>query len=156
MTSDSGQVSPSDKHLSDPMLEMFVNLSNKAGLSVPLVLYIHGLVISGNLVGYKEYLRGMASAVSRSPGNFAEHLSSAFQGALDKIEAEQGKLSQEAADTLETSENQSMIDINDEVYFFHLSDVKIMHNSQAVSVGQYFWYRGRLDAVDGWHLGLLS
>ncbi len=125
----------------DPMLKMFVNFAEEHHLSLGVTLTIHGLLIAGNIISYQRYLEGIAQGFESATGNqaigqiLAESYRDASQEAL-KIRREEG-----------LEELPPLLHI-------HLSDARFMSGNKIVQTGLY--WRGRLDEVDGFFLGIIQ
>ena len=124
----------------DPVLRTFVRFAEEHDLSLGVTLTIHGLLISGNIISYHKYLEGIAQGFESATGNqeigkiLAESFWDASQEDL-KIRREEG-----------FGEFPPLL-------YIHLSDARFMSGNGMVQKGVY--WRGRLDEVDGFFLGII-
>jgi hypothetical protein len=125
----------------DPMLKMFVNFAEEHDLSLGVTLTIHGLLIAGNIISYQRYLEGIAQGFESATGNQA----------IGRILAESYRdASQEA---LKIRREQGLEELPPRLYI-HLSDARFMSGNGTVQTGVY--WRGRLEEVDGFFLGIIQ
>jgi hypothetical protein len=104
------------------------------GFRMSVTLDVHGIVISGDLVGRNEWFDLLADTLPKDPGGKA----------LGESLSELGKFSPEQIAA-------------DDDYFIHLIDVHRATGSDARSadVPKLLW-RGRVGSVDGWSVGYVS
>ncbi|MFP5272116.1 gas vesicle accessory protein GvpU [Coleofasciculus sp.] len=125
----------------DPILKTFVRFAEEQDFSLGVTLTIHGLLIAGNIISYHKYLEGSAQGFKSATGNqeisqiLAESYRNANQEYL-KIRREKGL--EELPPTL----------------YIHLSNARFMFGNRIVQTGSY--WRGRLDEVDGFFLGIIE
>jgi hypothetical protein len=130
----------------DCFLQSLVEIVNDESANIPITLCVGGLLISGDMIGGKNYF-----------DEFARQFKDGFRD-----------ISSETASTIEETFNR-LGDVYDPIrkesqgsavlqpYLIHLKDAQIYQSgaSPAPSEKGVLW-RGRLDAVDGFSLGKLS
>ncbi|AFZ17068.1 gas vesicle accessory protein GvpU [Allocoleopsis franciscana] len=125
----------------DLMLETFVSLAEVQDISLGVTLTIHGLLISGNIISFQKYLEGIAQGFESATGNqkigqiIAESYRNASQE-YSKVRREQEELPPRQ--------------------YIHLSDARFRFGDSVVSPGTGVYWRGRLDEVDGFFLGIIE
>jgi hypothetical protein len=112
----------------------------RQGVRPDITFMVGGLLVSGILVGFREYLEGIAShfraATSDTPG-----VGPAIASEVDTVIAE---LDAEGLDDNSSGQDSSST-------FIHLKDAHVRGPG-----GQFLkvpWWRGRLRAVDGFFFG---
>ena len=125
----------------DPILKTFVRFAEEQDLNLGVTLTVHGLLIAGNIVSYQRYIEEIAKGFESATGNkeisqiLAESYHNANQEYL-KIRREKGL--EEFFPPL----------------YIHLSDARFMSGGKMVQTRTY--WRGRLDEVDGFFLGIMQ
>lgn len=126
---------------SDWFLQSLVNMVNINDLEFGITLQVSGLLVSGNLVGGKEYFEGFAEDFSSSFTNepeVAENIKSSF--------AQYGEI-YEKKDGEEIPPPQ----------YIHLKDTRFFNTSgNPIPGNKGVWWRGRISEVGGFTLGSLS
>jgi hypothetical protein len=123
----------------DWLLLQLVNWA-KLGIETGVTLCVGGQLVAGTLCSQKQYLEAMRAA-------FANNIkgSAAVAGALDEaFEAMLGS----------TAETDSLPQPNPK--YLHLKDARVFGGATAMPTGAGVWWRGRIAAVDGFHLGALK
>lgn len=127
----------------DPLLVLFMR-QTRLGIEPGMTLMVGGLLVSGVLVGFRQYLEGIANefrnATSDTPGVGAA-LAGAFDTAMAELDAE------EPGD----GDGDGSSDQDGPLSFIHLKDVRV-RDQQGNSI-RAPWWRGRLGAVDGFIFG---
>ncbi|SFJ46438.1 hypothetical protein SAMN04487936_102273 [Halobacillus dabanensis] len=116
----------------DNILRNFVKAANKGDFSLDITLNLHGALITGTTVSAQKYLQS---------------LSGTFEGG-DEIAQE---LSRKLSQASEANFSQ------EEVQYIHLENAQV-YNGDAQptpSEGTFYW-RGKLDEVDGFFLGKID
>lgn len=124
-----------------------VNTSDK--FSIGITLNVGGLIISGELVGGKNYFKGIG-----------EDFSSGLRKILGNNRAVVDKMRKVFEDlgnkTYDDSEKKKRKDL-EEPHFIHLRNARFYYpGQQPIPKNQGVWWRGKLEAVDAFCLGLLS
>jgi hypothetical protein len=143
------QLSPSDLSrnelpMLDPVLRLLVHQANKDGLSFGITLAVGGFLVSGRLVGYKEFLDEQAKLLRRQGSEAIEVLA----GIFDRV-----------AEVLTTNEQQEeeSEDNSPLPYLIHLSNARFyVPGAERIPSGEGVLWRGRLEAVDGFMVGELG
>lgn len=122
----------------DPLLAMFVE-QTRIGLRPNMTLMVGGLLVSGVLVGLREYVEGVAeefrNASSDTPG-IGPAVAKAFDMAMAQLDADVGD-----------EDGEGSFD----PAFIHLQDVRVRDPQGHLIRAR--WWRGRLEAVDGFFFG---
>jgi hypothetical protein len=122
----------------DWYLQKLVHLANVNGWEFGLTLVLGGSVVSGIVISGKKYFDTFADEISQAwPGDDKEELRSAFAShgeIYDLPEGEEPRPPQ----------------------YIHLKDARISYpNGNIPSSGTVLW-RGKINAVSGFNLGMLS
>lgn len=124
----------------DDLLETFVNTANRYGPLVGLTLFIKGTVISGRLIGGRQFLDKFAE--QWGPGHESEDkdmLREALKQRANELYPEQKPESKEYRPPT----------------YIHLEDARVFVPGVSGMPGNGLLWRGRLTEVDGWSLGAL-
>ena len=123
----------------DWFLQSLVNIVNSGGLSFGITLNVGGFLVSGQLVGGKEYFEG-----------FGRDFASAFSGSesAEYVQKSFSKYGEVYSSDKEAPPPPSYI---------HLKEAKFFNtNGNPIPGNRGVWWRGRLSQVDGFSLGSLS
>ena len=129
--------------MKDPLLNLLISLSEKSESEstpeshsgIPITLFVGGIIISGEIVSKAVYYQQFAA------GNVHDILSK-FMSKTELATLTEGC---EAANK-----------------YIHLSRVQFISTNgnstlnQAIGTGTTFFWRGRLDRIDGFHVGKLK
>jgi hypothetical protein len=130
----------------DFMLNTFVAAANAGKGSVGITLWVGGTIVSGATAGVAEFFDGVAEefdAVSTEVGSDGQALGDVFR--MVAYEARKDVVAAESEDDPPSFQ------------FIHLKNAKAFSpGSQPIPTNRGVWWRGRLDAVDGWCFGELS
>lgn len=129
---------------SDWFLQILVNTCNNTEISFPITLNVGGLLISGELIGGEKYFNGFINDLKMGgfpPG--AADLFNKFGDIYNKPnEQEQDKQDDETTPLPQ---------------YIHLKNARIFHpGGSPIPANRRVWWRGRLEAIDGFILGTLS
>jgi hypothetical protein len=134
----------------DTLLDVWVQQANQ-GLELGMTLMVGGLLVSGTLVGVRQYLQGIADEFRNAPGGtpgVGDTLAEAFDIAVADL---YGPSEREASDDGD-GDTSSEQDVG--IGFLHMKDVRVFdpqgHSTKAA------WWRGRLTAVDAFMFGTPS
>jgi hypothetical protein len=127
----------------DLMLETFVSLAEEQDFSFGVTLTIHGLLISGNIISFQKYLEGIAQGFESATGNqkIGQIIAESYRNA-----------SQEYS---EIRREQGLEELPPRRYI-HLSDARFRFGTSVVPPGTGVYWRGKLDEVDGFFLGIIQ
>lgn len=120
----------------DLILDLYVKLVNQFDMNMGFTLYVGGLVITGQLVSYYDYLEG----VSKTFGNVDNRIGQLF--------SEQFTLLKDEVKEFRDSKEEDLQEVN----FIHLKDVTIYNINQNTTLTTEYW-RGKLKSVDGFNIG---
>lgn len=123
----------------DWFLQELVGLANTGAIDIPITLYVQGCIISGRLVGGKKYFASIGTlffeGLTGSDG-FREEMRNAFTG--------KGAI----YDNPETC---------GPAQFIHVLDAQCVgHYGQTIPCHKGVAWRGRVNAVSGFSLGILT
>ena len=122
---------------------------NGAELSLPITLNVSGVLISGHMVSGHKYFEGFANDLKNGMYNIKEENAEKFISPFRKLGDIYSTDKREHED--EPDQPRSL------PKFIHLKDARIFHpNSQPIPANRGVWWRGRLEAIDGFILGILS
>lgn len=121
----------------DWFLQDLIEIANSGKISFDITLTVSGFLVSGTLIGGKEYFEG-----------FGEEFSFGLKGeAADKVKAAFAK-NGEVYDTQNAPSMQPNYIHLKNAHFFHTSGTPIPENRGV-------WWRGRVSEVTGFSLGVL-
>ncbi|HEY8491515.1 MAG TPA: hypothetical protein VIO14_11040 [Dehalococcoidia bacterium] len=131
----------------DWLLASFVGGVNMGSLEMGVTLLVHGAVVSGRLMPAREYLTRLgddlsAAASQAGTPEVGEQIRTQLHAVADELYP-QGAPSQEPGDEAEGPA------------FIHLKDVVLVPADGRAGFRLPYW-RGRVDAVDGWFFGQIS
>ncbi len=126
--------------LPDPILRVLVSVCNRGTLTFALTVAQGGLVISGTAVGVAQFMGNVAAELEERGTTEAEVLADPLR-LLAGIAEESPGPAGDGADP-----------VQDLPIYLHLEQARIRHGDAIVADGVR--WRGRLEAVDGWALGL--
>lgn len=138
----------------DWFLQMLVGLANSWNLIIGITLNVGGTLISGDLVSGREYFEDFAK-------NFVDGFAAGVKGVdpetVSAMEVSLKKLADMYPDrTVEKKkeeEEEEALRTTDRPTYIHLRDARIYHPAGApIPANQGVWWRGRLEAVDGFIL----
>lgn len=134
----------------DPLLSSFVSMAN-AGTGISMTLYMHGTVVSGELVSFAQYLDGIASFLE---GKTTPRTESGETFLSQLVTEFRNQAQQETTFQAEVAQAQDTQPAPAAPIFIHLRDARVVHG---LGVQTYSgWWRGRLAAVDAFEFGLIS
>lgn len=142
MSENEQQETPETPGEQDYMLATWVSFANKGQLSLSITLQVHGMLISGDLIGISEYF--------------------SLQGELfaQNLPKDQSQVwSQRFAELAETMKQNIATEGGDAPppMHVHLRNAQILHaNGELIPQRQDLLWRGRLASVDAWWIGRLS
>lgn len=122
----------------DWFLQSLINMVNGGKMSFGITLNVGGFLVSGTLIGGKEYFEG-----------FGEDFASGFQD-LDSAESIKAAFSKNGE--IYTSEEDAP-----PPSYVHIKDARFFNtNGNPIPGNRGVWWRGRVAEVDGFSLGSLS
>jgi hypothetical protein len=131
----------------DCFLQSLISIVNDESASIPITLSVGGLLISGDMIGGKDYFN-----------EFARQFKDGFRDISSETAATIEKAFKRLGDVYDSiqKESQGSAPIS-KPHLVHLRDAQIYLSgaSPAPSEKVVLW-RGRLEAVDGFSLGRLS
>jgi hypothetical protein len=125
--------------MADVWLQTLVRLTNEADLHLPLTLSFGGTLVSGHTASEREYFESFGNEVEKEFRN--TQLGPIARDLADLVR----QLAEPGADEPETK---PMV--------IHLKNARFLQSSGALVNREGVWWRGRLDAVEGFSFGLLS
>jgi hypothetical protein len=136
-----------DRHDKDHILLLFVDMVNSSPddmeMSLGVTLFVSGSVVSGHLVSGRVYFDGIASSLAEAwPWDGSSELKEAVRSwgeVYDDMPRWGGK------------EDPSL----EEPTCIHLKDARIM-DSAGHTCPDFPWWRGKIEAVDGFALGIVE
>jgi hypothetical protein len=133
----------------DWFLQLLVDAANRSGVSLGITLSVGGILVSGFLEGGTEYFNGIAAEMettSVSETDAAASFARAARSMGGRIYA--GK---PVADS-ESEEDEFV-----PPHFLHLRDARFFSpGGWPLPYNQGVWWRGRIETVSGFSLGILS
>ena len=132
----------------DRLLHTLVTLADDQGLSVSVTLYVQGLIISGQLIGTKEYLEGLAEQLEQHGRAVRPQAKDVLDGFVRAF--------RELAETEGTDREARLLNGEDTVPSDRSRYIHLMNARAITSDGGRFhtaWWRGRIERVDGFAFG---
>ena len=136
---------PVDKfNNSDYFLQILVKACNTSDLSLSITLNVRGLLVSGDLIGGEQYFDCFASdmkdaGMSAEDADLFKKLGGIYTKQKEQIK---DKKYDETAPPPQ---------------YIHLKNAQIcLPGGSPIPTNRGVWWRGRLEAIDGFHLGKLS
>lgn len=129
---------------SDWFLQALVKLCNdsESETTFSITLNVGGILVSGELIGGKHYFNGFANTLKMS--EFPSDAADVFKD-FGEIYTKQREKKEDDKET------------NPPPQYIHLRNARIFHpGGRPIPTNQGVWWRGRLQAVDGFILGSLS
>ena len=127
----------------DPMLKTFVRLAEEQNLSLGVTLTIHGLLISGNIISYQRYIEGIAQGFESATGN--QEIGQILAESYRNVSQEYLKIRKEEG-----------LEELPYLQYIHLFDARFRFGNSVVPPETGVYWRGRLDEVDGFFLGIIQ
>jgi len=125
----------------DWFLQSLVNLSNKGDATIGLTVITHGFLVSGDLVGGKEYFSG-----------FGEDYTSGV-----KDDETKKSILKNFKDVGEKVYGSEKLDTMTDPSYIHIKGAKFFHpNGNPIPGNRGVWWRGRLSEISGFSLGKLN
>lgn len=129
----------------DLLLSTLVGIVNQTpDATLGVTLFVHGAVVSGQIVGGAEFFEGLAeecdAAVRRDTGEEAgpDTLAGYFRDCGRRWYGDEADLDAMA------------------ITYIHLRDARVIQSNLSQVPTPGTWWRGRLTSVDGWIFGSLS
>lgn len=127
----------------DWFLQFLVRTVTGTDMLYSITLNVGGLLVTGELVGGHKYFEGISDAL-RKAGMDSES-SDMIKNLGEKYIKEREKQQESDSDTMSPP------------IYIHLRNARIFSpDGGHIPTGQGVWWRGRLKAVDGFNLGLIS
>lgn len=130
----------------DWFLRMVVKIVTEIDIGIPITCSVGGLLVSGELVSGQQYFEDFGKDLTKGFINSGIDIGNGIAEVLKKMGDSVYKNTSKEEET-EPSEPS----------YIHLKNVKFFHPAgQPIPSNQGSWWRGRLQAVDGFVLGSLS
>lgn len=133
---------------SDWLLSLFVSMVNDgSGMTIGITLFVGGAVISGQLIGGRDYFTSLSQQFERALGVDRGDRGPIFKGAIDlysaKVKSPENPDSEDGERTVAPG-------------YLHLRNSRVYHGTTQIpqQCDGILW-RGRLTQVDGFILGEL-
>jgi hypothetical protein len=134
----------------DWFLQMWVRWANEANAKglAGVTLIVGGTLVSGVLVGVRRYFEGIADVLAAAMPD--EEDKAVRQWFADL--GEQHKADEPEPSTPEEFEERELAG----PHYIHLRDAHIFQADRPLPTGEGVWWRGRLEAVEGFMFGILG
>lgn len=144
----------------DWFLQEFVKFANEAGVMTPVVLAIGGVLVSGTLVSGKDYFSGFAQEFAEGIRGGSDEVKEQWKALLvsygDDVYGPHETEDVEVSEGEQPAEAESNATVS-EPHYLHLMNARIFHpGGQPIPSNRGVWWRTRLEAVDGFCLGILG
>lgn len=128
----------------DYALGTLVRLANAGGVSMGVTLFVGGSIVTGLLIGAVQYHEGVAKMLDEV-GENAEWLAQMHRAQAETLREQFG------------DDFTKAFEAPYRLSFIHLKDAKAYTPGlDPLPTGQGFWWRGRMDRVDGFFIGELG
>lgn len=142
-----------DERPADPLLRLLVSVANEHGVHLSVTLSVGGMLVSGMLVGNSHYFEGISTMLrTASADEQMSRVRDVIADSFGKV-GEQLRPRQASTDAAESANSErgpspSHIHLRDARFYGGPGNlVPLLNNEEGA------WWRGRLEAVDGWFLG---
>jgi hypothetical protein len=126
----------------DWFLGLLVNLANRADFDLTITLTVGGLLISGRVIGASRFFREVSEFVKQKAAGISTEVREA--------------LFDEPAQVYEKERDAEDRDDRPSPRYIHLRDARVYDAAGNRVPRDATWWRGRLDAVDGFMIGALE
>jgi len=134
----------------DWLLETLVNLANQFELGIPITLIVQGAVITGQLIGVKQYFTEYGSVLGQGFRGLSEEIAASVQRIFTDT-GDQSLVSLRDRNQQDTEESEP-----ESPTYIHLKDTKFVFGSSLTPEGNGVLWRGRISEVVGFSLGTLE
>ncbi|MGM0877893.1 MAG: gas vesicle accessory protein GvpU [Bacillota bacterium] len=129
----------------DAVVLMFLSLVDEEGVEVAVTLNVNGVVVSGSLIGAKDYYAGITEASKE----LQDHT-------LSKIIAKKFTDLKEAY-SKQRQEQDDKEDKQNSPTFIHLKNATYLNaDGQPITSKSGTWWRGRISSIDGFSFNFLN
>lgn len=136
------------QHCPDWLLSRFVSMANTQGVSIGVTLVVGGSLVTGLIIGGREYFREMGAALARATGSDPDAGAEDFGRSVEDLYPTAPDEGDEARRKEEGQEPRTR------VKFIHLRNARVLHGTTMIPENfQGHLWRGRIAAVDGFMLG---
>jgi hypothetical protein len=130
----------------DWLLENFVLNATLLEANIGITLMVGGIVITGTLIGVKEYFREFGKLLATG------HSSLSSNNIIKQYE----DIGLQTFQDMKTEYEEGPEIVLNRLTYIHLKNAKILHGNLLIPNGADFLWRGRLIEIDGFALGSLS
>ena len=136
------------QHYPDWLLSRFVSMANTQGVSIGVTLVVGGNLVTGLIIGGREYFTEMGAALARATGSDPDAGAKDFGRLVEDLYPTAADEGDEARSKEEGQDPRTG------VRFIHLRNARVLHGTTIIPGNfQGHLWRGRLAAVDGFMLG---
>lgn len=132
---------PSSYQHPDAYLQAFIDIANQNNVEFPITLFVRGTVISGQLVGGRDYFDGLAIALTEGFGGPTKENLALVEDLVSWKQIYVPRPPDTKADP---------------IHYIHLRDARVFAPGQKPMPEFGSWWRGRVSSVDGFHFGALT
>ena len=126
----------------DYFLQRLVSMVNGGSISIPITLHVEGQIISGQLIGGRQYFNEWAEA---------------FAAGSSTDENDRKELRTLVASFGDVYKPEEIEKAQTEPQFIHIRNARVYHSAgKPVPANEGVLWRGRINAVSGFNLGALS
>jgi hypothetical protein len=126
----------------DPGLDTLVDIANRSHVPLGITLFVHGLVITGEMISERQYFAEQVETVARllEPAGVAVGTAEGSRAGAPRSPGEGGRRQEDAP-----------LEEPGEPEFVHLRNARLLTGGTIVPTGgSGFLWRGRVSAVDGY------
>ncbi len=133
----------------DWLLQLLVGMTNQIEIQYPITLNVGGIIISGYLVNGRDFINNVGEIISSPFEEFGTETAQLLKTKFDEL----SENIYQRTNNEETEEAEQLI--KGPIYI-HLRDARIWHGKTRIPSNKGVFWRGRLNAVDGFSLGILE
>lgn len=129
----------------DAVVLMFLSLVDEEGVEVTVTLNVNGVVVSGSLIGAKDYYEGITEA-SKELQDLT--LSKIIAKKFTDLKEAYSKQRQEEDEEEDKENSPTFIHLKNATYFGK--------DGQPITTNSGTWWRGRISSIDGFSINFLN
>lgn len=134
----------------DWVLQQLVRMANERVVEMPVTLHVHGVVVSGYIVGGQQFFDRWADEIASGMTGDTESSSD-----LKRSLASFGS-NYPSRDLAERTEAGEDVDLPSDPQFIHLRDARFLSGTEFLPTNRPLLWRARLAAVDAFFVGILG
>jgi hypothetical protein len=135
-------------HPVDALLDILVDLSRTTGLGFPVILFVKGTIISGNIISFEMYMERIAT-------NFRDTATYKTKQDLGMDQKAFQEITESIVRSIDLLKTSWTPKADETSALIHLENVRMFNPIMGVTTLNGLW-RGHLDSIDGFIFGALE